>query len=230
LAKSSNVTMAESNFNKIFVNKKLSNSLLNNMPTICLKWYPYGNFSLNILYFANVNGYIGVLDRESQERRIIIEEEDEISCIDFNLDGTCLASVGKDYQIRLYDSNLNNSSTFNKITQTYGSHASNNNNSNSFYANMSHHSLSAILSPNSSSSSTQSTPSPTQQQGSSHSNRLQAVKFSNSSNDLFFTGGWDRCVKIWDKRSASGHVNTISGPFICGSDAIDVDVIELILL
>ena len=42
--------------------------------------------------------------------------------------------------------------------------------------------------------------------------------------DLLLTGGWDRTVKVWDRRLQNGIVNTIHGPFICGSDAIDINV------
>lgn len=185
-----------------------------------MKWHPYSNYSMNFLYFANVNGYIGVLDKESLEKHVIIEEKDEIACIDFNLDGTCLASVGKDYIVKLYDSNLNNSATLNRLTTTYGpSDGANNNpgtssNKSSIFSNIAS-TLSSILMPS----------LVTPNSSTSHTNRIQAVKFSNTSNDVFFTGGWDRSVKIWDKRTPNGFVNSINGPFICGSDAIDVNVI-----
>lgn len=177
------------------------------MPTICMKWHPYSNYTVNLLYYAHVNGFIGVLDKQTLKKCIITQEKDEISCIDFSLDGSILASVGKDYQIKLYDSNLNNSSSFNKLVKTYGA---NNSNGNSILNNLTA-AFSSILSTSASSSM------------SSHSNRLQSVKFSNTSNDLLFTGGWDRTVKLWDKRTSNGYVNTLPGPFICGSDAIDVN-------
>lgn len=193
--------------------------MFNNMPTICIKWHPYSNGSLNLLFFANVNGLIGVLDRESLEKRTIIEEADEIACIDFNLDGTCMASVGKDFHIRLYDTNLNNSSNINKILKIYGSECESlplysSTKTHSMFENITR-SLSSNLSVSSSSLSSSKC----------HSNRLQCIKFSDTSNDLLFTGGWDRTVKIWDKRTSKGFINTINGPFICGSDAIDVKVI-----
>ncbi len=101
---------------------KFSNSVTYNMPTICIKWYPYSNYSTNLVYFANVNGYLGILDVNTLDKSIIIEESDEISCIDFNSEGSCFASVGKDSMIRLYDSNFNNnSSSFNKLIKKYGS-------------------------------------------------------------------------------------------------------------
>ena len=115
--------------------------------------------------------------------------------MDFNVDGSYLAVVGRDWCIKMYDTNLSRSS-FNKMTQQYGCNGSCHNSANTGYV--------------------------------MHTNRLQAVKFSNVSNDILFTGGWDRSVKIWDKRIAHGLVNTLHGPFICGGDAIDVCVSILI--
>ncbi len=37
---------------------------------------------------------------------------------------------------------------------------------------------------------------------------------------MIVTGGWDRCVKIWDTRT-SDPVRSIQGPYITG-DAIDI--------
>lgn len=154
---------------------------------------------MNFLYFANVNGYIGLLDTETLEKRVLIEEDDEIACIDFSLDGSCLGSVGKDAQVRIYDSNLNNSSSsLNKLISSYGSGSSLSRNS--------------VIDFN------------IDQDLSRHTNRLQAVKFSNTSSWLLFTGGWDRSVKMWDRRTQNGYVSQLNGPFICGSDAIDVNV------
>lgn len=154
---------------------------------------------MNFLYFANVNGYIGLLDTESLEKRVLIEEDDEIACIDFSLDGSCLASVGKDAQVKIYDSNLNNSSSsLNKLISSYGASGSSLRKSSVFDFNP--------------------------EDLSRHTNRLQAVKFSNTSSSLLFTGGWDRSVKMWDRRTPNGYVSQFNGPFICGSDAIDVNV------
>lgn len=217
----SSASSSGSIFKKFFTSrntKKIPNSALANMPTVCLKWHPYSNFSMNFLYFANVNGYIGVLETENLDSRILIEEDDEISCIDFNLDGSCMASVGKDARVKLYDSNLNNSDTLNKLVVAYGTS-----------------SKSGLISARKSSllddltSSTAALDITNSDSAASHTNRLQAVKFSNTSNYLFFTGGWDRSVKIWDRRTQRGYVNQFNGPFICGSDAIDVNVMKIFL-
>ncbi len=179
-----------------------------NMPAICLKWYPYANFNLNILYFAHVNGYVGIMDKSTLKKRLVIEQEDEISCIDFNANtGDCLATVGRDAYVRIYDTSLKGG-VEHRLVRTYGGTSA--------------HERSASASP-------RSADGPYQAQNSSvtsiyHTNRLQCVKWSNRSSDLLLTGGWDRTVKIWDRRTNSGVVSTIHGPFVCGSDAIDVNV------
>ncbi len=161
------------------------------MPIISVKWYPYNNYSNNLFFYAHVNGYIGVLNQVTMKKQLIIEEDNEISSMDFNVDGSYLAVVGRDWCIRMYDMNLSRSS-FNKMTHKYGCHGTCHNSGNTGLV--------------------------------MHTNRLQSVKFSNVSNDIFFTGGWDRSVKIWDKRTIHGLVNTVHGPFICGGDGIDVCV------
>jgi hypothetical protein len=35
---------------------------------------------------------------------------------------------------------------------------------------------------------------------------------------------------MWDVREPNGIVNTINGPFICGSDAMDVNVSNKIII
>ena len=109
----------------------------------------------------------------------------------------CSFNAYKDFTIRLYDSNIS-SPTNNTNVKSYGMH------------NLDIHNQELI----------QQSPSTNLY----HTSRLQCVKFSNMSNDVLFTGGWDRTVKIWDKRTQHGLVNTMNGPFICGSDAIDVCV------
>ena len=167
------------------------------MPIICLKWHPCVSSSTKYVYYAHVNGFIGMMDKTSMNKSLVIEESDEIACIDFSRDGASLAAVGKETTIRLYDANVNSSALHTRVCVYGGSDANN---------------------PDGSSS-------PRGTVATSHTNRLQAVKFSDVSNDVFFTGGWDRTVKMWDKRLPAGLVSSFHGPFICGSDAIDVNVI-----
>ncbi len=56
-----------------------------------------------------------------------------------------------------------------------------------------------------------------------HACRIFSLKFHLDEADIFFTGGWDRTVKIWDRRVSGGIVNTIYGPLVCG-DGIDLKV------
>jgi len=167
-------------FSSLHTEKKFPASVVYNMPAICMKWYPHSNYSLGVLFYAHVNGFIGILEKDTMKKSIFIQESDEISCIDFNSDSSLMACVGKDYKLKLYDSNLNSSSKFNKVVKVYGAQSD-------VYVNQSvglGRGVSAIDSSN----------------PSNHTNRLQAVKFSNKSNDVLFTGGWDRTVKIWDIR------------------------------
>jgi WD40 repeat protein len=178
---------SEANFES---KKKIPLSLVHNMPAISMKWSPN---SPEFLFFAYANGYIGFVDIEnSSQRTLIVEENDELACIDFNNNGSCLVSVGKDPTVRIYDTNTSSPSLISPLI-SYGSE------SNGDELNQDRSSL-------------------------SHSCRLQSIKFSNVSNEIFYTGGWDRTIKMWDKRTRKGLANTIHGPFICGSDAIDVNV------
>jgi WD40 repeat protein len=57
-----------------------------------------------------------------------------------------------------------------------------------------------------------------------HSNRLFAIKIDRENPNVFYTGGWDRNVKIWDRRLASGLVSTLYGNMNICADGIDVKV------
>ncbi|KAM8953361.1 uncharacterized protein RCH25_044204 [Pelodytes ibericus] len=51
---------------------------------------------------------------------------------------------------------------------------------------------------------------------SGHTRRIFALKFHPSEHHIFLTGGWDDCVKIWDKRMSKEARRIINGPHICG--------------
>lgn len=55
-----------------------------------------------------------------------------------------------------------------------------------------------------------------------HGRKVFALKFHPFDDNVFITGGWDKCIKVWDVRSAHS-VRTIWGPYICG-DALDMCV------
>lgn len=53
-----------------------------------------------------------------------------------------------------------------------------------------------------------------------HGRKVFALKFHPFDDNIFLTGGWDRCIKVWDVR-ADQVVRSIYGPYICG-DGIDI--------
>jgi WD40 repeat protein len=180
------------------------------MPIISIRWHPIS--TQNRIYLAHVNGFIRSIDPQQQQQQQqkqhesplrssnVYEESDEISCIDLNVDGSLLASVGRDNSIKIYNPTLTDS----------------NKKSNSKM-------LKYLYSFSKQDDLISSTKDHTQLL---HTNRLQCVKFSNKSSFVLLTGGWDRTVKVWDTRVGDGLVETIHGPFICGSDGIDIDVIN----
>jgi COMPASS component SWD3 len=54
-----------------------------------------------------------------------------------------------------------------------------------------------------------------------HSNRVFALRFHPSDENIFLSGGWDNTVQIWDIRE-NHAVKRIYGPHICG-DSLDID-------
>lgn len=53
-----------------------------------------------------------------------------------------------------------------------------------------------------------------------HSNRIYAVKYHPTDDNLIVSGGWDNTIQIWDVRA--GHsVRSFYGPHLCG-DALDI--------
>lgn len=53
-----------------------------------------------------------------------------------------------------------------------------------------------------------------------HGRKVFAVKFHPFDDNVFLTGGWDRCLKVWDVR-VDKVVRSVHGPYICG-DGIDI--------
>ncbi|CAN0317356.1 unnamed protein product, partial [Scytosiphon promiscuus] len=56
--------------------------------------------------------------------------------------------------------------------------------------------------------------------GSGHSSRIFSVKFHPDDPNIIVSGGWDKCVHVWDVERET-VVSTIFGPHVCG-DAIGV--------
>ncbi|XP_046851466.1 vegetative incompatibility protein HET-E-1-like [Xenia sp. Carnegie-2017] len=56
-----------------------------------------------------------------------------------------------------------------------------------------------------------------------HGRKVFALKFHPFDDNVFITGGWDKCIKIWDTRSAHS-VGTIWGPYVCGGDSLDISM------
>eukprot|EP00903_Cladosiphon_okamuranus_P016623 g15331.t1 len=56
--------------------------------------------------------------------------------------------------------------------------------------------------------------------GSGHSSRVFSVKFHPDDSNMVVSGGWDKCVHVWDVEQAS-VVRTLFGPHVCG-DAVGV--------
>lgn len=113
-----------------------------------------------------------MLDTNTMKKTVVAREDEEIACIDLSVEGSVLASVGKDPSIRLYD--ISRPVESEKPLRILGSELHQNSGSGV------HQESSWSL-----------------ETSTFHSNRLQSVKFSNTSSDLFFTGGWDRAVKVW---------------------------------
>ena len=54
-----------------------------------------------------------------------------------------------------------------------------------------------------------------------HVNRIFTVKCMPKDPSIFFSGGWDSTIQVWDVRTPTGSVRKICGPSI-SSDSIDI--------
>ena len=54
-----------------------------------------------------------------------------------------------------------------------------------------------------------------------HVNRIFSVKCLKNDKNVFFSGGWDSTVQVWDIRVNTGSVRKICGPSIT-SDSLDL--------
>jgi COMPASS component SWD3 len=53
-----------------------------------------------------------------------------------------------------------------------------------------------------------------------HTNRIFSVKCLPNDKNLFFSGGWDSTVQVWDVRVPDGSIRKICGPSI-SADSLD---------
>ena len=61
-----------------------------------------------------------------------------------------------------------------------------------------------------------------------HVNRIFCVKCLKKDHNVFFSGGWDSTVQIWDVRVPQGSVRKICGPSI-SSDSLDIKGNDLLV-
>jgi len=54
-----------------------------------------------------------------------------------------------------------------------------------------------------------------------HVSRIFSVRCLRNDPSVFFSGGWDSTVQIWDIRAPEGSVRKICGPSVSG-DSIDI--------
>lgn len=61
---------------------------------------------------------------------------------------------------------------------------------------------------------------PEELSSSHHTNRIFSVKCMPTDKNIFFSGGWDETVHVWDVRVGSGSVRKFPGPSI-SADSLD---------
>ena len=54
-----------------------------------------------------------------------------------------------------------------------------------------------------------------------HTNRVFSVTCLPEDDNLFFSGGWDSTVQVWDVRVYRGSVRKINGPLV-SADSLDI--------
>jgi COMPASS component SWD3 len=81
----------------------------NDMPVCAVRWRPISSFSKtsNVLVSGHADGYLrhwhATSGRCLHQKKCEDNEENQLYTIDYNNDGTLLATGGKDKYVRLYD-------------------------------------------------------------------------------------------------------------------------------
>lgn len=159
------------------------------LPIMSLKWHP---LATHRLYAACVDGTVRQVDKQTNELSVVAYENDnELTSMDFSADGKNFATVGKDANIRIYDSerNLlvhkyNNQRSETQLAQLRGRRESSTGDD-----------LSCTT---------------------GHYARAFACKFHSEHKNILLTAGWDNVVKFWDLRQKEAMPESIGGPHICG--------------
>jgi WD40 repeat protein len=159
------------------------------LPIMSLKWHP---LATHRLYAACVDGTIRQVDKQTNQLSVITYEHDnELTSMDFSVDGKHFATVGKDAHIRVYDSEKN------IIVHKYNNQRSDTQ-------------LEQIRGRRDSHGGDDLTCT------TGHYYRAFACKFHPDHKNILLTGGWDNVVKLWDIRQKDAMSEEIAGPHICG--------------
>jgi WD40 repeat protein len=155
------------------------------LPVMSLKWHP---LATHRLYGACVDGTVRQVDKQKNELSIVVSEPDnELTSMDFSADGKYFVTVGKDANVRIYDSSkdllihkYNNQRNETKLAQIRGTQGDD---------------LSCTT---------------------GHYSRAFACKFHPDHKNILLTAGWDNVIKFWDIRQKEAMSEEIAGPHVCG--------------
>ena len=158
------------------------------LPIMSLKWHP---LATHRLYAACVDGTVRQVDRQKDELSVVVYETDnELTSMDFSVEGKIFATVGKDAHIRVYDSErsllvhkYNNQRRETQLAQMGGKRD------------------------NRVDEMTCTT---------GHYHKAFGCKFHPDHKNILLTGGWDNVVKVWDVRQKEALTEEIVGPHVCG--------------
>ncbi|CAF0829506.1 unnamed protein product [Didymodactylos carnosus] len=168
--------------------------LSTDLPVMSLKWHPQQS---DLLYSACTDGSIRLHNRQTNELSVIAYEYDnELTSMDFSVDGKYFATTGKDANIRIYNTEHN------IVSHTYNNTK-----------------VDTQVEQIRRSSGTGDELCTT-----GHYHRAYAVKFHPDHTNILMTGGWDNIVKIWDIRQKECINEAIVGPHICGEVDLKINV------